>query len=176
MIALHRKLNTRSYRACLAAIFLCAAAVGRAEISVPAGHFIAKLAIDSSGALGKRTLDTSEGDFPTIQAAPKEGLKIALTVPSALAGKALNLRAADGGVIKGGKDGIFSVASRDGEGVLKFEYFPGDTIGRYTVKIIGPGYMQVLEFWVGPLRPQAPPGPRGEFSAPKPEIPKVPMP
>jgi hypothetical protein len=154
-------------RACLAAILLCAAAVVQAEIPAPVGDFIARLSIESPGALGKLNLNTSEGDFPTILAAPKEGMKIALTVPASLVGKAIQIRAGDGGVVKGATDGAFSVAAEGNEGLLKFEYFLGGTTGRSSLKILAPGYMQILEFWVGPRPPQGAPGPALKFSAPR---------
>jgi hypothetical protein len=140
-----------------AVIFLSKIVLGENAGVGATEEFISRLSLISSGTMGTVNFDTTEGDFPVINVDPKESFQIALTVPKALVGKGIQIRADDGGVIKGSSDGVFAAVAQGKEGVLKFDYFLGGTTGRYTLKIIAPGYMQVLEFWVGKPRPQASP-------------------
>lgn len=159
MIKASRNSSVRSYWAFVASFLFFALVASQAGDLKTAEEFISKLSLSSTGATGNMSFNTSEGNFPTFNVAAKEGFQIALTVPKTIVGKAIQIRADDGGVIKGSENGTFGAISQGDEGLLKFNYFLGGTTGRYTLKIIAPGYMQVLEFWVGQPRPQASPGP-----------------
>ncbi len=69
-----------------------------------AANFVSKATIESAGSLGNVVYSTAEGDFPTIMVSKSEELRFALTVPTALIGKIITIRADDGGIVKGGDE------------------------------------------------------------------------
>lgn len=151
----------------LSICFLQFAITAPAQDASVIGDFIYKADIRSSGSLGDVVYTTAEGDFPTIKVSPNESLDIAFTLPSELAGKIVQIRADNGGVIKGGKDGAFQVLTEGKNSVLNFTYILGKPVGRYSLKIKAPGFLQILEFWVGKEPPTGQPGPALKFSAPE---------
>lgn len=152
-------MSALSFRAYAVLVFLLGLSLQGAAFANTMEEFVAKVSLTSSKSAKTVDFSTAEGDFPTFNVDPKDGFQVALTVPKTLVGKAIQIRADDGGVVKGASNGVFSAIADGEDGLLKFDYFLGGTTGRYTLKIIAPGYMQVLEFWVGKPRPQASPGP-----------------